>query len=54
MQQEIWLLPLPGACFFAKSGHMNEITYHDFRDQLSQAGHDLGFEGHMAMAAAMV
>ena len=48
---DIWLLRL--RALLAKAGG-DEITYHDFRDRYRKLATNLGFEGHMAMAAAMV
>jgi adenylate cyclase len=48
---EIWLLQLRARLAQADG---DETTYRDYRDRYRQMATDLGFEGHMAWAAAMV
>jgi adenylate cyclase len=48
---EIWLLRLRAQLAQAEG---DETTYRDYRDRYRQMANDLGFEGHMAWAAAML
>jgi adenylate cyclase len=48
---DIWLLRL---CALLAREHADEIAYQDFRDRYRAMAKRLGFEGHIAMAKAMV
>ena len=48
--KQIWLLRLRA---LLAQAHGDDIAYRDYRDRYREMAQELGFEGHMATAAAM-